>query len=114
MHNNKKILRTLATRSHSMIAGEEGFVEDSEFNLEIQNLHLNRDFRVGRGQSKREEWAQSFLLDFRSGYTLGTVGYGIDVLGMLGFKLDSSPDRAGTGVPVHDYGRAAGEFSGWE
>ncbi|MBJ9974164.1 OprD family porin [Pseudomonas sp. S75] len=115
MYNNKNILRTFFTLSPCMIAGvvsAEGFVEDSKLNLQMQNYYLNRDFRDGRGQSKREEWAQGFLLDFRSGYTPGTVGFGLDALGMLGIKLDSSPDRAGTGLlPVHDDGRAADEFS---
>lgn len=115
MYNNKNILRTLVTLSPCMIAGAanaEGFVEDSQLNLQMQNYYLNRDFRDGSAQSKREEWAQGFLLDFRSGYTPGTVGFGVDALGMLGIKLDSSPDRTGTGLlPVHDDGRAADEFS---
>ncbi len=33
----------------------------------------------------------------------GTVGFGVDALGMLGVKLDSSLDRTGTGLlPTHD------------
>jgi hypothetical protein len=41
----------------------------------------------------------------QSGYTDGTVGFGLDALGMLGIKLDSSPDRTGTGLlPTHDDG----------
>ncbi|MCS4063770.1 outer membrane porin, OprD family [Pseudomonas sp. LB-090624] len=115
MHNNKNILRTLITLSPCVLAGTAdagGFVEDSKLNLQMSNYYFNRDFRDGTGQSKREEWAQGFLLDFRSGYTPGTVGFGLDALGMLGIKLDSSPDRAGSGLlPVHDNGRAANEFT---
>ncbi|MBF6029831.1 OprD family porin [Pseudomonas sp. P115] len=115
MHNNKNMLRTLITLSPCMIAGTanaEGFVEDSKLNLQTSNYYFNRDFRDGTAQSKREEWAQGFLLDFRSGYTPGTVGFGLDAVGMLGIKLDSSPDRAGSGLlPVHDDGRAADTFS---
>ena len=115
MHNNKNMLRTLITLSPCMIAGTanaEGFVEDSKLNLQTSNYYFNRDFRDGAAQSKREEWAQGFLLDFRSGYTPGTVGFGLDAVGMLGIKLDSSPDRAGSGLlPVHDDGRAADTFS---
>ncbi|WP_085663296.1 MULTISPECIES: OprD family porin [Pseudomonas] len=115
MHNNKNILRTLLTLSPCLAAGTvsaEGFIQDSKANLTLQNYYFNRDFRDGTGQSKREEWAQGFLLDLRSGYTPGTVGFGLDALGMLGIKLDSSPDRAGSGLlPVHDDGRAADEFS---
>ncbi|MEN5035824.1 OprD family porin [Pseudomonas sp. TWI929] len=115
MHNNKNILRTLLTLSPCLAVSTvsaEGFIEDSKANLTLQNYYFNRDFRDGAGQSKREEWAQGFLLDLRSGYTPGTIGFGLDALGMLGLKLDSSPDRAGSGLlPVHDDGRAADEFS---
>ena len=52
------------------------------------------------------------MLNLQSGYTDGTVGFGVDALGMLGVKLDSSPDRTGTGLlPTHDDGRAADEYS---
>ncbi|WP_281688224.1 OprD family porin [Pseudomonas citronellolis] len=97
------------------LAGEaeaSGFIEDSSLKLQTQNIYFNRDFRDGAGQSKREEWAQGFILDFQSGYTDGTVGVGLDALGMLGLKLDSSPDRTGSGLlPTHDDGRAADEYS---
>ncbi|CDF82765.1 outer membrane porin, OprD family [Pseudomonas knackmussii B13] len=97
------------------LAGEanaSGFIEDSSLKLQAQNIYFNRDFRDGAGQSKREEWAQGFILDYQSGYTDGTVGVGLDALGMLGLKLDSSPDRTGTGLlPTHDDGRAADEYS---
>ncbi|WP_437879658.1 OprD family porin [Pseudomonas sp. LRF_L74] len=88
------------------------FIKDSTLDFETRNMYFNRDFRDGSGQSKRDEWAQGFLLDYQSGFTEGTVGFGVDALGMLGIKLDSSPDRAGSGLlPVHDDGRAADEYS---
>ncbi|MDT4834066.1 Porin-like protein NicP precursor [compost metagenome] len=88
------------------------FFEDSKASLELRNIYLNRDFREGAGQSKRDEWAQGFLLRYQSGYTEGPVGFGVDALGLLGVKLDSSPDRVDTGLlPTHDDGRAADEFS---
>ncbi|MDU3096446.1 MAG: OprD family outer membrane porin [Bradyrhizobium sp.] len=90
----------------------DGFIEDSSATLSTQNIYFNRDFRDGAGQSKREEWAQGFILDFQSGYTPGPLGVGLDAMGMLGLKLDSSPDRTGTGLlPTHDDGRAADEYS---
>jgi hypothetical protein len=90
------------------------FVEDSSATLETRNMYFNRDFRDGTSaqQSKRDEWAQGFVLKVESGYTAGTVGFGLDAIGMLGLKLDSSPDRTGTGLlPTHDDGRAADEYS---
>ncbi|MNZ23249.1 Porin-like protein NicP precursor [compost metagenome] len=94
------------------LADAAGFIDDSSLTLQTQNIYFNRDFRDGSGQSKREEWAQGFILDFQSGYTPGTIGVGLDALGMLGLKLDSSPDRTGSGLlPTHDDGRAADEYS---
>lgn len=114
MHNNKNIIKTLLTLSPCLAAGTAsaaGFIEDSKASLQLSNYYFNRDFRDGAGQNKREEWAQGFILDLRSGYTAGTVGFGLDALGMLGLKLDSSPDRTGSGLlPTHDDGRAADEF----
>lgn len=115
MYNNKNILRALLSVSPCLVAGTAsaaGFLEDSKAGLQLQNYYFNRDFRDASGQSKREEWAQGFVFDLRSGYTPGTLGFGVDALAMLGIKLDSSPGRAGSGLlPVHADGRAADEFS---
>ncbi|WP_460163457.1 OprD family porin [Pseudomonas sp. S2_F03] len=92
---------------------QAAFFEDSTATLETRNMYFNRDFRDGTSvqQSKRDEWAQGFMLNLQSGYTDGTVGFGVDALGMLGIKLDSSPDRTGTGLLPTDDGRAVGEYS---
>ncbi|MFV9656416.1 OprD family porin [Pseudomonas sp. NY15366] len=79
-----------------------GFIEDSKASLELRNFYLNRDFRENPGQNKREEWAQGFILNLESGFTQGTVGFGVDAIGMLGLKLDSSPDRSGTDLLPRD------------
>ncbi|SDL15143.1 OprD family porin [Pseudomonas indica] len=79
------------------------FVEDSKAVLDARNFYMNRDFRQrGAAQSKAEEWAQGFMLRFESGYTEGSVGVGFDAIGLLGIKLDSSPDRIGTGLLKSD------------
>ncbi|CDF84292.1 hypothetical protein PKB_2945 [Pseudomonas knackmussii B13] len=79
------------------------FIADSKASLELRNFYFNRDFRQEAApQSKQEEWAQGFLLRYESGYTDGPVGFGVDALGLLGVKLDSSPDRAGSGLLPRD------------
>lgn len=96
---------TLAPLAHA------GFVEDSSASLTTTNIYLNRDFREGSGQNKREEWGQSFLLDIQSGYTDGSIGVGLDALGMLGVKLDSGKGRTGTDLlPVQDDGGTPDQF----
>ncbi|MGX1186460.1 hypothetical protein AB7M29_004139 [Pseudomonas sp. F-14 TE3623] len=113
MHNYKnalKIAGIISLASTSGASHAEGFLEDSKARLQTKNFYLNRDFRDDSGQNKRDEWAQGFILDYQSGFTAGTLGFGVDALGMLGLKLDSSPDRTGTDLlPVHDDGRAPDE-----
>lgn len=114
MHNknNAALVFAIPFLAVSCNVSAGGFVEDSKTTLQLQNYYFNRDFREDSGQSKREEWAQGFLLDWRSGYTEGPVGFGLDALGMLGVKLDSGSGRTGSGLlPPHDDGDAADEFS---
>jgi hypothetical protein len=105
----------LSLLSQPLWAADGGFFEDAKASLSARNYYFSRDFSdiVGANQqSKAEEWAQGFILDFKSGYTPGTVGFGVDALGLLGIRLDSSPDRVNTGLlPVHGDGRAASEYS---
>lgn len=102
-------------------ANAEGFIEDSKLKLQLRNVYFNENFRDEHGmsaraassaKSERTEWAQGFLLDYQSGFTAGTVGVGLDAMGLSGFKLDSGRGRSGTGLmPVHDDGRAADTFA---
>ncbi|MDH1107633.1 OprD family porin [Pseudomonas otitidis] len=79
------------------------FLKDSKASVELRNFYFNRDFRQpGASQKKAEEWAQGFLLRYESGFTEGTIGVGVDAIGLLGVKLDSSPDRSGTGLLKRD------------
>ncbi|MHC6225708.1 OprD family porin [Pseudomonas sp. X10] len=101
--------------SQPLLAAESDFFKDAKASLSARNYYFSRDFSdiVGANQQSRaEEWAQGFILDFKSGYTPGVLGVGVDAIGVLGIKLDSSPDRANTGLlPVHGDGRAADEYS---
>ena len=102
----RKTLLTLTTCGVSALLlpslQAAGFIEDSKASLELRNFYLNRDFRENAGQNKREEWAQGFILNLQSGFTEGTVGLGLDAIGMLGLKLDSSKDRSGTDLLPRD------------
>ncbi|MHC6226320.1 OprD family porin [Pseudomonas sp. X10] len=75
------------------------FLGDAKGELDLKNFYFSRDFRDGDPpQSRRAEWAQGFQLNLKSGYTQGPVGFGVDAVGMLGVKLDSSPAVAGSGI----------------
>lgn len=84
------------------------FLEDSQTRMELRNLYFNRDFRQsGAAQSKADEWAQGVRVDWQSGYTPGRIGVGLDAIGLLGLKLDSSPGRTETGLLKTDSGGRA-------
>ncbi|MHA6195406.1 OprD family porin [Pseudomonas wadenswilerensis] len=89
-----------------------GFIDDAKAGLTLRNFYINRNFvDPAYPQGKAEEWTQSFILDARSGFTQGTVGFGVDVLGLYSQKLDGGRGTANTQLlPVHEDGRPADDF----
>ncbi|MEG0966062.1 MAG: OprD family porin [Pseudomonas sp.] len=82
----------------------EGFIEGSSLNVHARNYYLNRN-QLDRGVRDNREWGQGFLGKFESGYTPGTVGFGLDVHGMLGLKLDGGAGTSGTSIlPINTQG----------
>jgi hypothetical protein len=78
----------LSTQAHA------DFLSDSKATLGMRNFYFNNDNRDGTATpSKTEEWAQGFMLDYKSGYTDGTIGFGVDALGLMGITLDSGKGR---------------------
>ncbi|MND63902.1 Porin-like protein NicP precursor [compost metagenome] len=102
----------LAICASSTLADEHGFVEDAKVTLGVRNFYMNRNFvDPSYPQNKAAEWTQSFILDARSGFTQGTVGFGVDMLGLGAFKLDGGKGTSGTGLlPIHDDGRPADDY----
>ncbi|NMY42178.1 OprD family porin [Pseudomonas sp. WS 5013] len=100
-------------------ASAAGFIEDSKATLGLRNFYINQDTRNADANTQ-EEWGQGFQFNYISGYTEGTVGFGVDALGLLGVKLDSgkgrhgNPDSSkygGTVFPTDENGRAVDDFS---
>ncbi|NCE86490.1 OprD family porin [Pseudomonas sp. Q1] len=92
----------------------KGFIEDSTASILTRTLYFSRDFRNNAPgtQSRREETGLGFHGLFSSGYTQGTIGVGVDAIGLLGLKLDSGKGRAGTGLfPNGSDGRAQDDYS---
>ena len=104
-------------------AGAAGFIEDSKATLKLRNFYINNDNRdsgTDKKASYQEEWGQGFQLDFTSGFTEGTVGFGVDAIGLLGVRLDSGKGRhgnrdssnyGGSVFPTDSDGRAVNDFS---
>jgi hypothetical protein len=93
-------------------AEEAGFVEGASANLNLRNFYINRNFtNPTKAQGKAEEWTQNFILDAKSGFTQGTVGFGMDVLGLYSVKLDGGKGTSGTQLlPLDHDGRPADNF----
>lgn len=74
-----------------------GFVEDSKLDLHARTLYFNRDFKnePSTNQSYREDLGLGLKAIYESGFTQGTVGFGVDVFGLQGIKLDSGGGRHG-------------------
>lgn len=106
------ITATIPTLSQATESPQaEGFVAGSSLRLNARNYYMNRN----RQQQADDniEWGQGFLGIFESGYTEGTVGFGLDLNAMLGLKLDGGGGTDNSSIlPVSDgNGNAPGSFS---
>ena len=107
----KKYLMSAGVFALSPFA-QADLVGDSHANLGLRNFYFNNDFRDqagSLGQSKTEEWAQAFVLDFKSGYTEGPIGVGLDALGLMGVTLDSGDGRHRGSSMIPDEGSGASQ-----
>lgn len=98
----------LSTQAHA------DFLTDSKASLGMRNFYFNNDNREGvAAPSKTEEWAQGFMLDYKSGYTDGSIGFGVDALGLMGITLDSGKGRhvGSTMIPSDSDNSAVDEWS---
>jgi len=88
------------------------FIKDSHATLNLRNYYMKNDFKhEDATRDKSEEWVQAFILKLESGYTEGPVGFGVDVLGTMVFKLDGGRGTYGTQLlPTHDGNDPADNF----
>mgnify|MGYP000895444815 CR=1 FL=1 len=101
-------------------AGAAGFIEDSKATLGLRNFYYDLNTKnTADSTGEASEWGQGFLFNYTSGYTEGTVGVGVDVVGLLGVKLDSGGRQGKANVsrtpgqlfPRESDGSATDEFS---
>ncbi|MBK5001624.1 OprD family porin [Pseudomonas sp. S31] len=93
-------------------AGAAGFVEDSKLSISSRTMYFNGDNRDG-GADNRES-GQGFKLDYISGFTEGTVGFGVDAQALWGIHLDGGrgkhPDNSSF-FPSDSDGSAVGQWA---
>lgn len=113
MHNGTLPPRALLI-AFAALGPAFALADEPGWSLLSRNYFLHSDFRSPSpsGQSYRQEWAQGFIGEIRSGFTEGTVGFGVDAHGFLGLKLDGGRGHAGTGLlPRDSDGRAESDYS---
>ncbi len=66
-----------------------GFIEGSTASLLMRNYYYNSDRKSG--DRDRKDWTQGFTLNYSSGFTQGTVGFGVEAFGNWGIRLDGAP-----------------------
>ncbi|QBX41707.1 OprD family porin [Pseudomonas fluorescens] len=106
------LLALLCAASDSALAND--FFDDAKTEVLSRNFFLSNDYRSPSpsGKNYKQEWAQGFIGTFTSGYTPGTVGFGIDAHAFLGLKLDGGKGHSGTGLlPVDSNGRSEPNYS---
>ncbi|MDH4847947.1 OprD family porin [Pseudomonas sp. BN605] len=111
-NNHNSYCFLLVGMAASASASASDFFDDSEATLTARNYYMDREYKGTSPQNHSREWAQGFILKANSGYTDGPVGFGLNATGLMGIKLDSSPDRRGTDLlPYNAQGEAADEYS---
>ena len=95
------------------------FVEDSKASLDLRNFYYDRnDKNTADNRNEASEWGLGFILNFQSGFTEGTVGFGVDAIGLLGVRLDGGGDgdvtdsrKPGQLFPTESNGKAVNDYS---
>ena len=92
----------------------QGFMDGATLDVLSRNFYLNSEEQSPSPGDKRskKEWAQGFISAFESGFTPGTLGFGLDAHAFVGLKLDGGKGHSGTGLlPVDDDGRSEDNYS---
>lgn len=75
------------------------FIGDSKSSLTLRNYYFDQNTKnTTNNAGEASEWGQGFIFNYSSGFTDGTVGFGVDAVGMLGVRLDGGGRRGKDGV----------------
>lgn len=107
-------LAVAAGTSQMAVASDQsesnGFVEDSSLSLLARSMYYNRDARNGASRGAKEngyseEWGASARALFESGFTQGTVGFGVNAYAGALWQLDTGSGRRGVGMFPENEGK---------
>ncbi|HEK1686259.1 TPA: OprD family outer membrane porin [Pseudomonas putida] len=117
--NRSALALAVTTSILAQQACAAGFIDDSKASISSRTYYLRSDNPNVPGVDQNEV-TQGFKLDYLSGFTQGTVGFGLDLQGMQAFNLSGGMrhENAGTtnsfapvqtdGHPVDSWSRLAG------
>lgn len=78
----------------------QGVLEDSQLTLTNRNYYYNHDRKDGAKDGR--DWAHGLLLNYRSGFTQGTLGFGVDAFANGALKLDEQGGGVGNVAIAND------------
>lgn len=70
------------------------FVKDSKLSLDLRNYYYNQNTDGGK---EGGQWGQAFMLNYKSGFTEGAVGFGVDLFGAAAYQLADHGDYTAAG-----------------
>jgi len=113
MQNTKKLALAvlvqtalISTAFASEQSESKGFVEDAEGSVLFRTGYLTRDKKNGAADTSSA--AQTAMVKIESGYTQGTVGFGVGIIGDTSFKLGKNGHTDNQMIPTHPQNNADG------
>jgi hypothetical protein len=80
----------------------KGFVEDATASVLLRNGYISRDKK--HGVTDQSSWVQSVMATVESGFTRGTIGFGVGAVGDFSFKIGDNTHSGNSMIPVNDDG----------
>src|SRR5690606_24943547 len=68
------------------------FVKDSKLSLDLRNYYFAQETD---NAAEGGQWGQAFMLNYKSGFTEGAVGFGVDLFGAAAYQLTDHGDYTG-------------------
>ncbi|WP_347909661.1 OprD family outer membrane porin [Pseudomonas grandcourensis] len=97
--NKSTLALAVAVGVMAQQAGAAGFLEDSKASISSRTMYYDADMREGASTpaNRQRETAEGLKFDYLSGFTQGTVGFGIDAQAVMGIHLDGGKGHHPTG-----------------
>ncbi|MCW8274592.1 outer membrane porin, OprD family [Pseudomonas sp. PCH199] len=102
--NKSTLALAVAVGVMAQQAGAAGFIEDSKASISSRTMYYDADVREApnstapsNAKNRQRETAEGLKFDYLSGFTQGTVGFGIDAQALVGIHLDGGKGHHPTG-----------------